>query len=277
MGPLNPTPLKGETMSETETDSHGQRAKISRLAIASVSLGVLGFLILYFRDVIFHPRWARVLIWHIMGLLGISGFVLGVAALVRIKRTGWMLKGGGLAIVGMVLAVSISHVWLIRQMDSRWRLRLTGRRSPCWYNLWELGRAMSIYASDSGRYPDPNQWCDLLLKHGKVDVKHFVCPSIVLRWPSSFRKRFIWPVPKEGRCHFAMNPKCNPSSPNDVVLLFEAKEGWNQFGGPEMLTFVNRRSKGCRVLFNERRVELVKPAEIERLNWGQEKGQTGEP
>ena len=63
-----------------------------------------------------------------------------------------------------------------------------------------------------------------------------------------------------------MNPNCEPNSPNDVVLLFESKECWNSFGGREMLA-PERGREGCNILFNDGRVEFVKPKEIEILNW----------
>ena len=38
----------------------------------------------------------------------------------------------------------------------------------------------------------------------------------------------------------------NLSSPGDMVLLFQTKAGWNQHGGPELLTFDNHDPKdGC--------------------------------
>ena len=124
-------------MSGTEEKTQDQKPKISKLAIASVSLGILCFLILYFRNLIRHPLWARVLVWHSMILLGIAGLVLGVVAIIRIKKSRWILKGGGLAVAGIVFGVSISLVWWAH------RARLSrDPPSPCWYNLRKLGREM---------------------------------------------------------------------------------------------------------------------------------------
>ena len=64
--------------------------------------------------------------------------------------------------------------------------------------------------------------------------------------------------------------KCTEIPP-DVVVLFEAKAGWNQFGGPEILTTENHKGKGCTILFNNLHAEFVKTEQLGDLNWGDEK------
>jgi len=78
---------------------------------------------------------------------------------------------------------------------------------------------------------------------------------------------FTWPVPKKGTCSYAMNPNCRPNSPSDMVLLFETKGGWNQFGGREILTTENHGGKGCNILFNNGRVKFVKTERLDDLAW----------
>ncbi len=118
---------------------------------------------------------------------------------------------------------------------------------------------MRIYANDfDGKYPAAEKWCDLLIKDYDggyyVKVDDFVCRS-ALRGGD------------KGRCHYAMNPNCEPNSPGDMVLLFESKGGWNQSGGPEIVTFENHKGKGCNILFNNGQVEFVKPEQISKLKW----------
>jgi hypothetical protein len=81
------------------------------------------------------------------------------------------------------------------------------------------------------------------------------------------KKQFACPAVREGRCHYAMNPNCEPNSPEDVVLLFETKGGWNKYGGPEILTFENHKEKGCNILFNSGHVMFIKPGQISKLKW----------
>ena len=64
-----------------------------------------------------------------------------------------------------------------------------------------------------------------------------------------------------------MNPDREPNSSDDMVLLFETEDGWNQFGGPELLTFENHGSKGCNVLFNDGHKEFIKPSQVSKLKW----------
>ena len=83
----------------------------------------------------------------------------------------------------------------------------------------------------------------------------------------AIEKSFKCPASKKGRCHYAMNPNCEPKSPSDMVLLFETKGGWNQFGGSELLTTENHGGKGCNVLFNDGHVEFVRPERLGELKW----------
>ena len=251
-------------MAETDDNRQRQKLKTSKLSIASVSLGILCLLIIGFKVIIvLHPYRLNTLLWNMMGLLGLVGLILGAVAFERMKRSRWNLKGSALAILGIVFAASISNLWLVERVHPRSR----AFRMPIGSNLNSLGKAMLIYAHHNRQYPQPNQWCDLLLEHGEVDVEKFVCPSIelVLRWPLRSGKLLSWPSPKRGRCHFAMNPNCKPNSPPDTVLLFETKEGWNQFGGPELLTTQRHYGDGCNILYNDSHVNFEKSiAELNR-------------
>jgi hypothetical protein len=129
----------------------------------------------------------------------------------------------------------------------------------CQSNLKGLGLYMTIYARDNNdTYPTAEKWCDLLIQHiPDIPEEIFKCKGA-----------------GEGRCHYAINPNCKPSSPNDVVLLFETQVGWNQYGGPELLTFENHKGKGCNVLSNNYLSEFVlstksvTPEGFDELNWG---------
>jgi hypothetical protein len=63
---------------------------------------------------------------------------------------------------------------------------------------------------------------------------------------------------RQGRSNYAMNPQCEPNSPRDTVLLFEAKAGWNQNGGLELFTLDNHDPRGGGVLLNDGIVKLVR-------------------
>jgi hypothetical protein len=213
-----------------------------------------------------------------VGFLGlISSSIVVVIILIRKDRvrghfdkTESIVARRAIPILGVILACFCLYYWFDRtyipvSTNLRW-----GR--PCLTNFIEMGKAMRIYASDYNKYPEPNQWCDLLLKHGHVRLEHFVCPSLILTCPYTGRIILYRPLPKTGRCHFAMNPDCKLDSPRDVVLLFETKEGWNQFGGPELLAPENHEGRGCIILFNDGHVYFENVKSIPELNWGDEKG-----
>jgi len=116
-----------------------------------------------------------------------------------------------------------------------------------------LGVAIQFYAREyDNKYPNADKWCDLLLQHGDGGAREewFVCRGALKKG-------------NQKRCHYAINPHAEPNSPGDMVLLFETKGGWNQFGGPGLLTFENHGGKGCNVLFNDGHIEFVK---TERLS-----------
>ena len=64
-----------------------------------------------------------------------------------------------------------------------------------------------------------------------------------------------------------MNPHADRWSAPDVVLLFESAGGWNQAGGPELLTTKHHEGQGCNVLFVDGAIRFVKTEDIPRLKW----------
>lgn len=155
----------------------------------------------------------------------IIGFVVsaifGVISIYKIKTSKGRFKGMSLAVIGL----TISSIILATHVYAYPIARRMAHRFLCCENLSELGEALNLYAQDNNNlYPTHDKWCDLLIEGGYVDEGVFVCPAN-----------------KKERCSYAMNPYCQPNSPNDVVLLFETKGGWNKFGGPELITLDNHK------------------------------------
>ncbi|HNS21589.1 MAG TPA: hypothetical protein PKH24_13880 [Sedimentisphaerales bacterium] len=122
--------------------------------------------------------------------------------------------------------------------------------TACRMNLSCLGKAMAAYCRiHDEKYPTPEKWCDLLI----AEVKGL--PAGAFRCSKG----------KDGRCHYAMNPLADPCGAPDVVLLFESKPGWNQAGGPELLT--TEHHDVCNVLLVDGSVMTVGPDEIGGLKW----------
>ncbi len=164
-------------------------------------------------------------------------------------------------LLGFAIGLAVwGYIVIQRTLWIRSWHRAASPMSGCMANISGLGKSMLIYGHENdGKYPTVSKWCDLLVEHGDAYGKTFVCKGA--------RKKG-----EEGRCHYAINPNCEPNSPKDVVLLFETKGGWNQFGGAELLTTENHKGDGCNILFNDGRVEFIRPEEIGQLNWGERQG-----
>ena len=61
--------------------------------------------------------------------------------------------------------------------------------------------------------------------------------------------------------------KLDLRSPPNMVLLFETHPGWNQSGGPEILTTDNHNGEGCNVLFLDNHAEFVRTEDLNKLRW----------
>jgi len=150
---------------------------------------------------------------------------------------------------------SASRLWLKVAEMSKHPL---GPRFRCQENLKKLGEALATFRNlTEGRYPPADSWCDSLLAEPVMEqaelnltVEVFICPS----------------APDAG-CHYALNPNCEPNSPDDTVLLFEASVGWNQHGGPELLETNHHAPAGANILFNNGAVRFITKTDIPALKW----------
>ncbi len=213
-------------------------AQTSGLAIASLVLGLLSFCTFF--------------------TTGIVAIVLGIISLVKINKSGGRLKGTGFAIAGIavpaVSAVFIVPLMLGIMMPALVRTRQIAHRMVCEANLSELGKIMLLYAGDyDEKFPTPLKWCDILNDYTDINPKTFCCRGAL-----------------EGPCNYAMNiniEKLNKFSPPDMVLMFETRPGWNQAGGPEILTTGNHQNEGCNILFADLHVEFVYTRHLKNLRW----------
>ncbi|MHC4215310.1 MAG: type II secretion system protein [Planctomycetota bacterium] len=153
-----------------------------------------------------------------------------------------------LLVVLAIIAIILGLFWPHGSSSRKLAIRLV-----CGANMKGLHSAMTVYAHDNNDiYPSQETWCDLLIKYCKVTPNSFLCKG----------SEAI-----DGQSNYAMNPNCQPSSPNDIVLLFETKPGWNQQGGPELLTTENHNDKGSNILFNNGKVRFERTEELQTLKW----------
>ncbi len=213
-------------------------AKTSGLAIASFVLGMLGFCTFF--------------------ITAIPAIILGIVGLVKIGKSGGKLKGNGFAIAGIVVP-TVSGLFVLPlmlgiMMPALARTRQIAFRMVCGTNMSALGKAMLIYSNDYDDIPIPAKWCDLLIEHADVNPSVFHCKGAT-----------------EGPCNYAMNKNIEKldagRATSDMVLLFETHPGWNQSGGPEILTTDNHQGDGCNVLFIDSHVEFVKTEDLDNLRW----------
>lgn len=217
------------------------QAKTSGLAITSFVLGILSIFTCF--------------------VTAIPAIIFGIVALVKISKSAGRLKGNGLAIAGIAIPPASPPVVALLMgmlmgimMPALARTRSIAQRMVCGANLSGLSKAMLIYANDcNDMYPTSSKWCDLLIEHADMPPQMFVCKAA-----------------SEGPCNYAMNKnieKLGTNSPPDMVLLFESKPGWNQSGGPEILTTENHNGDGCNVSFVDGHVEFVKTEYLKNLKW----------
>ncbi len=222
-------------------------ARTSGLAITSLVLAILSFFTLF--------------------LTMIPAMIVGIVSLVKIEKSGGQLKGKGLAIAGIaapaVMLPFVAGMMMAILLPALAQTRQIARRTLCATNLSGLGKAMLIYAADCNEmYPCTSNWCDLLKPYCESNEEIFTCPSAGKR-----RCRYVCTQAEKGRCYYAINPNARPNAPPDVVLLFETHSGWNQSGGPEILSTENHNGEGCNVLFNDLHVRFIKTEDVNDLKW----------
>jgi hypothetical protein len=216
-----------------------ENAKTSGLAISSLVLGILGF--------------------FTAGLTSLAGLILGIVGINSIKRSGEQLKGDGVAAAGIAVSsigmILLPIIMLAILLPALAKTRDLARRVMCENNLSSLDKAMIEYANDNkGLYPTSSKWCDLLTEKENVDSKKFKCAGDDNQWRSSY----------------AMNiniESLGDDAPEDMVLLFETKGGWNQCGGAEIMSTNNHKEDGCNILFNDGNVEFIKTEDLKNLRW----------
>jgi hypothetical protein len=143
-------------------------------------------------------------------------------------------------------------------------------------------------------YPAPSRWCDAIVENLRQQyMSRDGGPIKRSHSDSQIAEMFRCPVASENASvhenehreelndvksgdetvhswvsDYAMNPNCKLDSPGDMVLLFEAKPGWNQNGGPELFTFSNHNPKGGCVLLNDGTVKFIRTEEeLQQLRW----------
>jgi len=199
--------------------------------------------------------------------------------------------------------VSLIFVFLAtagRREEARQIANTGAQQITCTTNLERLGSALIYYAKQNHhQYPSPERWCDLLIEHTYVKQEDFQCARAIKgrchyalnpnAEPISryqdldnyfesyyYDKKRLMDVNIEERGFWLSTYFAERSNKRDLlpkmVLLFETKAGWNQFGEDELLTTENHDGMGCNILFNNGRVIFVPTECLGDLRWKVEEG-----
>jgi prepilin-type processing-associated H-X9-DG protein len=205
---------------------------------------------------------------------GLAAIVLGWIVLRRARRSGQAIRGRRIAKAAVVLSILIPvFLFLFAAVNS---VHTITPELSCQTNLCRLGKAMLMYANEhNNQLPAPSRWCDLLVSVGRVDPNHFRC-----RGTQENPWKTICPVEvylclrhrsanqQKGPCDYAMNEHATSLSLEpDVVLCHETRSGWNQVGGPELLTTDHHDGRGCNIMFLDTHVEFVPAERLGQLKW----------
>ncbi len=210
--------------------------KTSGLAIASLVLGILGF----------------------CGVTAIIGFVLGIVAQVKIRRSGGRLKGKGLAIAGICISavmflfsLAIAAGLIIPALA---KAKHRGSSGNCENNIKQIGLAIRLYADENdGKCPQAVNWCDAI--QGNVnEPEAFQCPQR-----------------REEKSGFGFNSKLAgrilSGIPPDTVILFETSGGWNFSGGAKDIVQRPPHGRKYTFAFVDGSVRQLSEDEMTDLRW----------
>lgn len=241
-----------------ESGAKGQKTKICKLAIASSLFAILGPLVVLVNGpaTLYPSSFEDNLSVFVFVVSPLISLVLGIVACWKIYKSRGMLRGYGFSVSGIGLALIGTFFTLVIFYILSDPYCRVDEKMICATNLARLGKAMQAYSGRyEQKYPTKDMWCDLLIERANANEKNFVCRGALEHGD-------------KGRCHYAINPNCAPSSPGNVVLLFETKGGWSQFGGPEILTTEHHDGIECIILFNNGRVRAIREKHLGELKWG---------
>jgi hypothetical protein len=215
-------------------------SQLSALAIASLVLGILG--------------------WVTLGLTALIGLVLGIIALVRISRSGGALRGKGLALAGTIVSgvfVLMLPILAALLLPALAQAKARAQSIVCMTNMKQLALGGILYAGDNkDQLPSGANWCDAIGKY-VPNPKVFQCPS----------------GDANQRCHYAFNARLSGvdtktlKNPSRTVLMFETDGGWNLSGGPELTLSRPRHRNVIGMVFADGHSEITTQSRLRNVRW----------
>lgn len=186
--------------------------------------------------------------WCLFFSLNLIAIIYGIFLLFRHLS---LIEKSFFKILALLVSVLFLGLFIIFGYISLTFISTIPSEDLCRSNLNGLGQIMKLYSDEFNRYPAKEKWCDMLIQKEGISLKFFKCPN-----------------DKKGPSSYALNPNAEPNSPGNIVLIFEAKPGWNQYGGKELLNPDNHKGTSSNILFKNGRVEFINKKDFWRLNWG---------
>jgi hypothetical protein len=209
---------------------------VSRLAIASLVLGVLGFLT--------------------AGITGIIGIVCGIMAVTRTR--GGEMAGTAMAVIGLItssLSVVVACVTIGLVIPTLSMAQQSANAVREMMHLRQLGQALHAYAAENDdTLPTADRWDAILVEVEPEAAEWLLAPG------AGPERAFAFNAKLDGVSLDAITDKSR------TVLLFECAPGSPAAGGPELFPSVPRHD-AFKVQFVDGNIESVLPSELDELVW----------
>jgi hypothetical protein len=213
-------------------------SRTSGLAVTSLVLGALGA--------------------FTCGITALFGLVLGIIALVKVSNSRGNLRGGSLALAGVIVSgifVILIPFFAALMLPALAAAKQKAQAVNCVNNEKQLALALRIYAGDhDGQFPAATNWCDAI----RTDVgseKAFKCLA----------------AKSASRCDYAFNARLGGLNETniapDTVMIFESDGDWNQSGGFEQMIGRPRHARVFVVAFADGSVQQLRESQIGALRW----------
>ena len=176
-------------------------------------------------------------------------FVLGIVSFRKSNKNEAAFANHGYLIPSIIMPIIIVLSTMISLLTINDAL---GRAFFSSWELNEIGAVLFDYLeTNDGQLSKVDKWCDLLLDKSAKEDEHDVFGNYSDR-------KFEFP--------YALNKHAiglGKKIPDDMVVLFTSRPGWNQVGGPELTKDV----RYIEVLFGDQHTEQIRKRHIQYLKW----------
>lgn len=219
--------------------------RTSGLAVTSLVLGILGFLI----------------------VPAVAGLVCGIVAWIQINRSAGALKGRGLAIAGTVLSgVMLALIPVIAILAAMLLPALASAKQKAQEihslnNVKQLNLALRLYSGDSGGVlPATTNWCEALRPYLGDHTTAFLNQGDRNRQGGT-HSSYAYNAQIAGQ-------KFDDLAPDTVTVFEVSPGGWNVSGGSDLLRQSFRPGRPVAIGFADGHAESVRSdARLETLHW----------